>query len=85
VTYADTRYRNNLVGAGGRPLTNALFQLPGRRVSNSNLWTLTGAVAWTPPIGNGLSALVYADARYMSGFNTGSDLDVEKHQVPSRS
>jgi outer membrane receptor protein involved in Fe transport len=81
VTYADTKYRNNLVGAGGRPLTNALFQLPGRRVSNANLWTLTGAAAWTPPIGNsGLSALVYADARYMSSLNTGSDLDLEKTQ-----
>jgi hypothetical protein len=81
VTYADTKYRNNLVGANGRPLTNALFQLPGRRVSNANLWTLTGAAAWTPPIGDsGLSALVYADARYMSSLNTGSDLDLEKVQ-----
>ncbi len=81
VTYADTQYRHSLVGADGRPLTNALFQLPGRRVSNSNLWTVTGAVAWTPPIGGtGLSALVYADARHMSGFNTGSDLDIEKVQ-----
>ncbi len=42
ITYADTKYRDNLVGANGRPLTNALFQLPGRRISNSNLWTLTG-------------------------------------------
>lgn len=82
VTYADTKYRDNLVGSDGRPLTNALFQLPGRRLSNSNLWTLTGAVAWTPPIGGtGLSGLVYADARHMSGFNTGSDLDVEKFQT----
>ena len=81
IVYADTKYRNNLVGADGRALTNALFQLPGRRVSNSNLWTFTGAVAWTPPIGGtGLSGLVYADARHMSGFNTGSDLDLEKHQ-----
>jgi iron complex outermembrane recepter protein len=82
VTYADTRYRNNLVGAGGAPLTEALFQLPGERVSNANRWTLTGAAAWTPPIGNGLSALFYADARHMSGFNTGSDLDIEKYQRP---
>ncbi|HEX2803818.1 MAG TPA: TonB-dependent receptor [Sphingomicrobium sp.] len=81
VTYADTKYRRRLVGADGRPLTNALFQLPGRRVSNSNEWTLTGAAAWTPPIGNtGLSGLVYADVRHMSGFNTGSDLDLEKFQ-----
>jgi outer membrane receptor protein involved in Fe transport len=81
IVYADTKYRDNLVGADGRPLTNALFQLPGRRVSNSNLWTFTGAAAWTPPIpGTGLSGIVYADARHMSGFNTGSDLDLEKHQ-----
>jgi outer membrane receptor protein involved in Fe transport len=81
VTYADTKYRDNLVGADGKALSNALFQLPGRRISNSNLWTLTGAAAWTPPIpGTGLSAIVYADARYMSGFNTGSDLDIEKSQ-----
>jgi len=27
---ADVKYRHDLVGADGRPLTNALFQLPGR-------------------------------------------------------
>jgi len=81
IVYADTKYRDNLVGADGRALTPALFQLPGRRISNSNKWTITGAAAWTPPIGGtGLSALVYADARHMSGFNTGSDLDLEKFQ-----
>jgi outer membrane receptor protein involved in Fe transport len=81
VTYADTKYRHNLVGADGTPLTPALFQLPGARISNSNKWTVTGAAAWTPPIGgSGLSGLAYVDARYMSGFNTGSDLDLEKFQ-----
>jgi outer membrane receptor protein involved in Fe transport len=81
VTYADTKYRHNLVGADGQALTPALFQLPGARISNANKWTLTGAAAWTPPIGgSGLSGLFYLDARYMSGFNTGSDLDLEKFQ-----
>jgi iron complex outermembrane receptor protein len=78
---ADTRYRNNLVGAGGEPLTNALFQLPGRQISNAPKWTATTSFAWTPPIGgSGMHALLYADARYMSKFNTGSDLDIEKTQ-----
>jgi iron complex outermembrane recepter protein len=78
---ADTRYRNNLVGADGAPLTNALFQLPGRRISNAPLWTATTSFAWTPPIGgSGMHGLFYADARYMSTFNTGSDLDIEKTQ-----
>ena len=78
---ADTRYRHNLVGGDGQPLTNALFQLPGRRISNAPKWTATTSLAWTPPVGgSGMHALLYADARYMSRFNTGSDLDIEKTQ-----
>ena len=78
-TYADTEYRDKLVGAGGQPLTNALFQLSGRPVSNASLWTVTSSVAWTPPIGpSGLRGLVYLDMRHQSSFNTGSDLDIEK-------
>ncbi|HEX8937471.1 MAG TPA: TonB-dependent receptor, partial [Sphingomicrobium sp.] len=81
LTMADTRYRHNLVGADGRPLTDALFQLPGRRISNAPLWTATGSIAWTPPLGGGgLRGLFYFDGRYMSRFNTGSDLDIEKTQ-----
>ena len=78
-TLADTKYRNNLVGADGRALSTALFQLPGRRLSNSSLWTLSSSIAWTPRIGDsGLRGLVYLDARHQSAFNTGSDLDLEK-------
>jgi outer membrane receptor protein involved in Fe transport len=79
-TIADTKYRDNLVGANGKALTNALFQLPGQRISNSSLYTVTGSISWTPPIGGGLSALFYVDGRYQSAFNTGSDLDLEKNQ-----
>ena len=78
-TYADSKYRKNLVGAGGRPLTNALFQLPGRRLSNAAVLTVTSAVTWTPPIGNsGMHGLAYLDVRHQSKFNTGSNLDIEK-------
>jgi len=81
VVMANTKYRDDLVGAGGKPLSNALWQLPGRRMSNSPKWTMTGSVAWTPPLGgSGLRGLVYADVRHMSEFNTGSDLDLEKTQ-----
>ena len=81
VVYANTKYRDDLVGANGNPLSPALFQLPGRQISNAPKWTVTGSMAWTPPIGSsGLRGLVYADIRHMSGFNTGSDLDVEKEQ-----
>ncbi|MFC7499134.1 TonB-dependent receptor [Enterovirga sp. GCM10030262] len=80
-TVVDTKYRRNLVGIDGQPLSNALFQLPGRRLSNSSLWTLTGSLTYTPPLGDsGLTGLFYVDARYQSQLNTGSDLDLEKLQ-----
>jgi outer membrane receptor protein involved in Fe transport len=79
VTLADTRYRKNLVGAGGDPLSNVLFQLPGRRVSNAAKWTITSSLGWSPPIGgSGLRGLAYVDLRHQSRYNTGSDLDIEK-------
>ncbi|MEO7786858.1 MAG: TonB-dependent receptor [Sphingomicrobium sp.] len=80
-TYVVTKYARNLVGANGRPLSNSLFQLPNRNLSNSNEFTGTASLGWTPAIGDsGLRALFYVDARHMSSFNTGSDLDLEKVQ-----
>ena len=50
-------------------------------VSGAPQWTATGSIAWTPPIGgSGLRGLIYFDGRYMSKYNTGSDLDIEKTQ-----
>ncbi|HWH18410.1 MAG TPA: TonB-dependent receptor [Allosphingosinicella sp.] len=80
-TYADTRYRDNLIGTNGNAITPALFQLPGSRVSNSSQYSGTASIGWTPPLGTGgLTGLLYADARYQSELNTGSDLDEEKIQ-----
>lgn len=79
VTLADTKYRNNLVGKNGTPLSASLFQLPGERVSGSAKWTMTSSLAWTPPIGSsGMRGLFYVDMRHQSKSNTGSDLDLEK-------
>lgn len=80
-TLADTKYRHNLTAVNGTPLQPSFFQLPGHRLSNSSLYTVTGSAGWTPPIGgSGLSGLIYADFRYQSDINTGSDLDQEKRQ-----
>ena len=80
-TFVDTSYRRNLVGTDGRPLSSALFQLPGRRVSNSAEYSLTTSIGFNPRItSSGIRALIYADARHSSEFNTGSDLDLEKLQ-----
>ncbi|MCY7270887.1 MAG: TonB-dependent receptor [Sphingomonas bacterium] len=81
LTYVETKYRQDLVGADGVPFSNQLFQLPGRNLSNAPELSLTGSFSWTPPIGsNGLRGLLYLDARHVSSFNTGSDLDIEKTQ-----
>ena len=82
ITYADTRYRGDLVGTDdGSPLNQALRKLPGSRVSNAPSTVLTGSLAWTPPIGgSGMSGLFYIDGRHSSGFNTGSDLFPQKSQ-----
>jgi outer membrane receptor protein involved in Fe transport len=82
LTYAQTKYRKNLVGKDdGTPLNPALRMLPGDNISNAPKLVTTGALAWTPPIGNsGLSGLFYVDARMNSGYNTGSDLFPQKEQ-----
>ena len=81
-TYADTHYRDDLVGTDdGSPLDQALRRLPGRRVSNAPSTVVTGSSSWTPPIGgSGLSGLFYIDGRWSSGYNTGSDLFPQKTQ-----
>ncbi len=80
-TYADTQYRQRLVGADGRTLTGALFQLPGAQMSNAPEYVITGGAGWTPQLTeSGITGLVYADFRYQSDMNTGSDLDFEKRQ-----
>ncbi len=80
MTYAQTKYATNLTGTAGSSLGAALFQLPGSQISNAPEYVVTGSFAWTPQINERFSALVYADFRYQSATNTGSDLDIEKVQ-----
>ncbi len=82
LTYADTRYRNDLVGRDtGAPLDSALFLLPGDNLSNAPKITVTSSLSWTPRLGSsGLTGLFYIDARLTSDYNTGSDLFPEKEQ-----
>lgn len=82
LTYADTKYRENLVGTeDGAPLNPSLRKLPGDNLSNAPELTTTASVAFTPDIGNsGLSALFYMDGRMTSDYNTGSDLFPQKEQ-----
>ena len=82
LTYAKTRYRDNLVGSKtGAPLDPALRKLPGDNLSNAPEFVATSSVTWTPGIGSsGMSGLVYIDGRMTSDYNTGSDLFPQKEQ-----
>ncbi len=81
LTYADTKYRDNLVGtSSGAPLNQALRKLPGQHLSNAPQWVATGSAAWTPELSDSLSALLYVDGRMTSDYNTGSDLFPQKGQ-----
>jgi len=81
-TYADTKFESNLVGTDdGAPLDPALRLLPGQQLSLAPQSVATASFSWTPPIGsNGMSGLVYFDARTQNDFNTGSDLFPQKEQ-----
>jgi outer membrane receptor protein involved in Fe transport len=82
LTYADTKFRENLVGTNaGGPLNQALRKLPGDNLSNAPEVVVTGSAAFTPELGSsGLSALFYVDTRLSSDYNTGSDLFPQKEQ-----
>ncbi|WP_447765750.1 TonB-dependent receptor [Sphingopyxis panaciterrae] len=82
LTYANTKYRSNLVGnKSGAPLDQALRLLPGNNLSNAPELVATGSITWTPEIGSsGLTGLVYIDGRMTSDYNTGSDLFPQKEQ-----
>jgi outer membrane receptor protein involved in Fe transport len=80
-TFADTKYRHNLIGSSsGEALDPALFLLPGQNISNAPKHVVTGSITFTPRLTNALTGLFYIDGRYTSRFNTGSDLFPEKAQ-----
>ena len=82
LTYARTKYRDDLVGTkNGTPLDAALRKLPGDNLSNAPELVATSSITWTPEIGSsGLTGLVYIDGRMTSDYNTGSDLFPQKEQ-----
>ncbi len=82
LTYADTSYEDNLIGGdSGAPLDPALRLLPGDNLSNAPETTVTSSISWNPELGNsGLRGLLFANARAVSAYNTGSDLLYGKEQ-----
>jgi iron complex outermembrane recepter protein len=77
--YADTRYDDNIPGADF-VFPNQLYKLPGSRVSFAPYWSGSAAATYEWDMGGNLLGRFNIGAKYMSDFNTGSDLDAEKHQ-----
>ena len=89
LVYAQTEYGNNIpgcdfVGPGETtplcPTVGALNKLPGSQISFAPEWSGTASATYEWDIGSNLMGRVNVGAKYMSEFNTGSDLDVEKMQ-----
>lgn len=81
LTYADTLYGDftaaDLSSPGRFP---QLSLLPGNRVSFAPEWSASGAVSFDRSLGMGLRGGFNLAAKYMSDFNTGSDLLPFKQQ-----
>ncbi|MBU3068691.1 TonB-dependent receptor [Aestuariicella sp. G3-2] len=81
VTYANTRYADDLVGDdSGSPLNPSLRRLPGEPLSNAPDLVTTAAISWTPKLTDDLSGLLYLNVRYSDSYNTGSNLAAQKIQ-----
>lgn len=75
VTYTDTKYGDftaaDLTVPGNFP---QLSLLPGARASFAPEWSTTASIAFDRSIGNGLQFGFNLTGKYMTEFNTGSDL-----------
>ncbi|MFZ4121022.1 MAG: TonB-dependent receptor [Caulobacterales bacterium] len=75
VAYTEAEYGSFTAGPG------ISARLPNARLTNSPLWTTTGAWTFERPMFNGaLNGLAYIDARYTSNVVSGSDLAPAKRQ-----
>ncbi len=74
LTYAKTEYGDDLLPDPD------LVLLPGSTASFAPEWSATGSVGYEFDFGKNLVARMHVGAKYMSEYNTGSDLDPQKLQ-----
>src|SRR5690606_36859560 len=72
--YADTKYGDDLLP------DEDLAALPGNRVSFAPKWSATAALTYEWDLADSLLGRFNIGAKYMSDYNTGSDLALEKVQ-----
>ena len=74
VTYANTRYGNDVLPDAD------LVLLPGSRTSFAPKWSVSASLGYEWRMGSRLRARAHLGGKYMSEYNTGSDLDPQKLQ-----
>lgn len=77
--YADTQYGNDIPGADF-VFPGALYKLPGAQMSFAPKVSGSASLTYEWDIGSKLEGRFHLGGKYMSSYNTGSDLDAEKHQ-----
>ncbi|WP_368564451.1 TonB-dependent receptor [Pseudoxanthomonas sp. UTMC 1351] len=77
--YADTQYGDNIPGGDFVAPTGQLYKLPGGQMSFAPKWSGSASVTYEWDFGS-LMGRFNIGAKYVSEYNTGSDLDVEKMQ-----
>ncbi|AKC88402.1 TonB-dependent receptor [Pseudoxanthomonas suwonensis] len=83
--YADTRYGDDIPGGDFTPPPGptgccALYKLPGAQMSFAPKWSGSISATYEWDFGSDLVGRFNIGAKYMSEYNTGSDLDPEKMQ-----
>jgi outer membrane receptor protein involved in Fe transport len=84
VTYAETYYPNSTasvlgtVTPGVPPTGNA--RLPGSRLSLAPLWSVSASATYEHHVTEALIGRASINAKYVSSYNTGSNLDPVKNQ-----
>lgn len=74
LTYAETEYGNDLLPDADLAL------LPGNQMSFAPKWSGNASVTYEWDVGSNLLGRFNVGAKYMSDYNTGSDLDPQKEQ-----
>ena len=95
LTYAETQFSNRAPqgdadfclpgqtgGVCGANLATggALYRLPGGRVSFAPLYSVSYGAAYERPVADRFRVRASAQVKYLSGYNTGSDLTPAKYQ-----
>jgi outer membrane receptor protein involved in Fe transport len=80
--YADTQYGDDRPTAEFEttPVLGPLYKLPGSQASFAPKWSGSASATYSWDFSNSLVGRFNIGAKYMSDFNTGSDLDTEKEQ-----